>query len=197
MSVKANQPQFLQDIKGLLAQVNKGQAHPFRPTCVQAVGEARPQRVQDAQSLGLAHGRVERRTLRLLALSPSQRQLWPGAEQVFAIERCITHKKSGKTSCEVVCGVTSLPPDQANAATLLELVRAHWGIENRSHWIRDVLWQEDQGRAHTGHLPQVLATFRNLALPLLRRIHPTNLAHAARKCAANPQLAFNLLARTE
>jgi len=204
MSVKANQPQLLQDIQNLLARAGAGAgagagasasasaSNPFRPAVVRALGEAPQWKLEQAHSLGLAHGRIERRTLRVLPLPLSHHGIWPGVRQVFEVERQITRKKSGKSSCEVVAGVTSLGPEQADAATLLELGRAHWGIENRSHWIRDVLWQEDQCRARTAALPQVLAAFRNLAMPLLRRIQPDNLAHAARKCAANPLKAFQL-----
>ena len=197
MTVKANQSQLLHDIQRLLAQDKTGADNPFRPAQVRALGEAVSWKVWHAQSFGLAHGRVERRTLRVLEVPACQREIWPFVQQVFEVQRSITHKKSGKTSCEVVWGVTSLPPAKADAATLLEVLRAHWGIENRSHWIRDVLWQEDQCRAHTGNLPQVLACFPNLALPLLRGIDPHNIAHAARKCAANPMKAFQLLLRTE
>jgi predicted transposase YbfD/YdcC len=202
MTVKANQPQLLHDIQHLLAQAEKGKRetganNPFRPAQVRALGEAVAWKVSHAQSFGLAHGRVERRTLRVLEVPLCLREMWPAVQQVFEVERSITHKKNGKTSCEVVYGVTNLPRAKADAAALLAVLRAHWGIENRSHWIRDVLWQEDQCRAHTGNLPQVLATFRNLALPLLRRIDPHNIAHATRKCAADPMKAFQLLSRTE
>ncbi len=203
MSVKANQPQLLHDIERLLARAKAGAKakagaqNSFRPAQVRALGEAPQWKMEQTQSVDLAHGRIERRTLRVLEVPGSMRGMWPLVEQVFEVERRITHKKSGKTSCEVVCGVTSLPREQAGAAALLKMVRAHWGLENRSHWIRDVVWQEDQCRAHTGSLPQVLATFRNLALPLLRRIQPNNIAQATRKCAANPIMAFQLLLRTE
>jgi predicted transposase YbfD/YdcC len=44
----------------------------------------------------------------------------------------------------VVYGVTSLPPERATPARLLELVRGHWAIENKSHWVRDVTFDEDR-----------------------------------------------------
>ena len=33
----------------------------------------------------------------------------------------------------------NLPPALASAARLLELIRAHWALENRLHWRRDLL----------------------------------------------------------
>ena len=46
--------------------------------------------------------------------------------------------------------------------------RGHWGIENKSHYIRDTLYREDHGQAWAGNGPQALASLRNLALGLFR-----------------------------
>ena len=47
--------------------------------------------------------------------------------------------------------ITSLPPERADAARLLEIWRGHWGIENRLHWVRDmVLWQIKPGTKGVG-----------------------------------------------
>ncbi|MEK1278670.1 transposase, partial [Mycobacterium ulcerans] len=44
--------------------------------------------------------------------------------------------------------------------------RQHCGIENSLHWIRDVTFDEDRQRPHTGNGAQVLATLRNTAINL-------------------------------
>ena len=64
------------------------------------------------------------------------------------------------------CFVTSL---NADARTLRRLVRRHWGIENRLHWVLDVVFLEDQCRARTGHAPENCSALRKIALTLLRR----------------------------
>jgi hypothetical protein len=69
-----------------------------------------------------------------------------------------------------VCAITSLKPEHASPAQLLALSRAHWAIENRLHYVRDVSCREDQVRTHVGNAPQVLAACRNTALTLLRRL---------------------------
>jgi predicted transposase YbfD/YdcC len=76
----------------------------------------------------------------------------------------------GKKTIETVYAITSLTAEQAGPPQLLGLSRAHWGIENRLHYVRDVSCREDQARAHAGHAPQVLAAFRNAALTLIRRL---------------------------
>jgi hypothetical protein len=57
---------------------------------------------------------------------------------------------------------------QAPPARLLALTRAHWTIEHRLHWVRDVTFDEDRSRIRRGAGPQVMATVRNLAISLLR-----------------------------
>jgi predicted transposase YbfD/YdcC len=76
----------------------------------------------------------------------------------------------GKKTIETVYAITSLTAQRADPAQLLALSRAHWGIENSLHYVRDVTCREDQARAHAGHTPQVLAAFRNTALTLIRRL---------------------------
>lgn len=64
------------------------------------------------------------------------------------------------------CFITSLAAD---AKAFRKLVRRHWGIENRLHWVLDVVFLEDQCRARTGHAPENCSTLRKIALMLLRR----------------------------
>ena len=94
---------------------------------------------------------------------------------------------------EIAYGITSLPRDGADAARLLKLVRRHWGIENRLHYIRDVTLGEDACRVRSGPAPQALAGLRNAAMHLLRRVNPTNMAAATRHLLAKPRKAIKLI----
>jgi predicted transposase YbfD/YdcC len=62
-----------------------------------------------------------------------------------------------------VYGVTSLTAKQANASQVLKPWRAHWQVESL-HWLRDAVFDEDHSTTRTGHAPEALATFRNLAI---------------------------------
>ena len=87
-------------------------------------------------------------------------------------------------SREAVCALTSLSAAAAPAAELLRIARAHWGIENSLHWVRDVTMGEDACRVRTEQAPEVLAGLRNAALALLRASGVTNVAAALRHNAA-------------
>jgi len=58
----------------------------------------------------------------------------------------------------------------APAATLLGLVRRHWGIENRLHWVLDVVLGEDQSRKRAGQAAANYAAVRKLVLRLLQQL---------------------------
>ena len=63
-----------------------------------------------------------------------------------------------------------------DAPTLGRLVRGHWGIENRSHHVRDRILREDDSRIRTR--PGVFARLRSFALNLLRANGVTNISEA-------------------
>jgi predicted transposase YbfD/YdcC len=54
------------------------------------------------------------------------------------------------------------------AAQAAEAVRAHWGIENRLHWVLDVVFAEDQSRLRKGHGAKNMAIVRHFAINLIR-----------------------------
>ncbi len=122
-----------------------------------------------AETTDKGHGRIEVRRLETTAtLTTYLAPVWPGIAQVCRITRRRIIR--GKESVQVVYAITSLPPDKADPTHLLHLVRAHWGVENRLHYIRDVTCGEDHCRTRTGNAPQGLAALRNTALTMIRRL---------------------------
>lgn len=136
------------------------------------------------------HGRIERRTLTCTAVLNAYLD-WPGVGQVFRLRRERT--VGGRTTVEVVYGITSLTRAQADAGRLLGLVRQHWGIENRLHYVRDVTLGEDACRVRSGGGPQVLAAVRNVAVYLLDGVAAASKAAATRRFAARPDEAVRLV----
>lgn len=88
----------------------------------------------------------------------------------FRLERHVIRSNRGcKTeSREVVYGITSLKREDVSEERLLELIRHHWTIENRVHWVRDVTYDEDRCRIRTQNGPRMMASIRNLAISIAR-----------------------------
>lgn len=61
------------------------------------------------------------------------------------------------------------------AKQLLQTVRRHWGIENRLHWVLDVVFKEDGGRARKENGPENLAVLRRFAINIIRA-HPARIS---------------------
>jgi predicted transposase YbfD/YdcC len=145
-----------------------------------------------ARQVNKGHGRREIREIVVSTeLNAFLADKWTGVAQVFRLTRTVT--QDGQTSIEIVYGITSLSPHQANANRLLELVRAHWAIENRLHWRRDVTLREDACQVRKGEALRVLAVLNSFLLALLDWQGVTNVPHQMRLFDARPLLAVRLL----
>lgn len=144
------------------------------------------------------HGRQEERQLWALFDPEITAYLgWPHAQQICRLERRRVLVRQGqivKTEHEVTYLITSASPERADAAVLLRTNRGHWGIENRTHHVRDVTFDEDRHQLRSGAAPQAFAACTNLAITLLRRHHWQNIAEALRHHAGRPRHAVALVA---
>jgi hypothetical protein len=136
------------------------------------------------------HGRVEKRTVRTTSIL-TLHQKWPGLAQGLEITRERT--VNGKTTVEIEYAMTSLDSEEADAQRLSRLVREHWGIENKLHYVRDVTLGEDACRVRKGSAPQVLAAVRNAVIHLLAGLGAASHAAAIRRLNAHPEEALALL----
>jgi predicted transposase YbfD/YdcC len=116
------------------------------------------------------HGRIEHRYLRVATITAelAEQLGFPSARQFVAIDRERADLTDRMTSMETSYYVTDLTAQQAGPAQLACYIRGHWGIENRSHFVRDRTFDEDRSQVRVGGAPQVLATLRNLAISILR-----------------------------
>ncbi len=58
--------------------------------------------------------------------------------------------------------------------TFARVVRSLWGIENRLHWVLDVVFRDDLARLRTGHGPANMAVVKHMALNLLKQAKANN-----------------------
>jgi predicted transposase YbfD/YdcC len=118
---------------------------------------------------------------------------FPHAKQAFRIKRTVTDLDGKHERTEVVYGVTSLDARTANRSRVLQLVREHWTIENRIHYVRDVTFDEDRSQVRKGAAAQAMATLRNLAISILRIAGVQEVPRALRHCFRFPDVALRLI----
>jgi predicted transposase YbfD/YdcC len=136
------------------------------------------------------HGRRETRTLKVAEVAAGI--AFPGAKLAIRITRT-RQPTRGRRHTETVHAITDLNWHQIHPGQIADALRAHWQIENRLHWIRDVTFTEDHSQVRTGNSPAVMATLRNLAISLHRLTGATNIAAACRHVSRHPARAVQLV----
>ena len=116
-------------------------------------------------SVDADHGRIETRTATVCTkVDWLAAHCWPGLAAIGKVVR--TRETKIKTTTETAYYLLSsdLSPKRFN-----EVVRSHWGVENRLHWRLDVVMNEDQDRSRLGHAPENLAVLRHMALNVMQK----------------------------
>lgn len=139
-----------------------------------------------------AHGRVERRQAIVVPASQlAQQHGFPDLVAVGRIESWrSTNAKPKKSKLRFF-----LCSRKLSAKRLLDVVRAHWSIENNLHWILDVLFAEDACRSRKDHAPENLAVLRKLAINILQATPgPQRMRHKMLHARWNNTFLLNALA---
>ena len=158
LSLKENQGRLYADVETLFYRARLSE-QPTEGEIEQGVGFA--------QTIDGDHGRIE--TRRCWAVPVAERGLidteaWPGLCTVVLIER--EREIDASVSSERHYYISSLAAD---AEHLLRVIRTHWQVENRLHWVLDVAFSEDQSRIRSGYAAANLALVRRLAVSALQR----------------------------
>jgi len=156
--VKDNQPRLLESLAGLCA------------------GRDPVDRYETADRG--RHGRQEHRRVEVFEVADRLPPEWRGtiacAARVSRLSWCKdTRAGLWRPRREVAYYVSQVRLD---AATFGRAVRAHWGIENRDHHVRDRTLREDDSRIR--RKPGIFARLRSFALNILRADGVTNVSEA-------------------
>jgi predicted transposase YbfD/YdcC len=103
---------------------------------------------------------------------------FPGLAAIALVEAEV--ERGGKTTLARRYYLSSALLD---APTFARAVRAHWGIENRLHWVMDVVFHDDLARLRTGHGPENMAIVKHMAMNLVQQATPTTSLKNRRKLA--------------
>jgi predicted transposase YbfD/YdcC len=117
------------------------------------------------KTLEKEHGRIENRKFWIVDAEdlPAAKE-WSGLKSVGLCVRERTIK--GKTTKEEVYFAMSLELD---AKLFAEVIRDHWQVENKLHWVVDVTFREDKQRYKDKTMAQNLSCVRKIAFNMLKK----------------------------
>lgn len=169
LAVKANQPALLRDAEA-------------------AISAAERKGRKAATTTDAGHGRKEKRTaIVALAAAMAEKHDFPGLK---AVARIVSTRGTDKPVERYF-----LMSQRFNRQQVLQIVRDHWGIENRLHWPLDVVLDEDLARNRKDNGPANLAVLRRLALNVARA-HPdtkTSLRGKLKRAGWNDKFLLELV----
>ncbi|MDH3472299.1 MAG: ISAs1 family transposase [Rhodospirillales bacterium] len=70
-----------------------------------------------------------------------------------------------------------------DAKTFARAVRDHWHVENRLHWVLDVIFHDDLARLRSGYGPENMAVVKHMAMNLVRKPKDRHSLKVRRKLA--------------
>lgn len=147
---------------------------------------------QSDTQLDKDHGRIEQRecvTIENLDWLFEIHQ-WKGVKSIAKITATVV--KGDQQTREDRYYISSLP---GNADFMNRAVRKHWFIENKLHWILDVIFKEDYCRVRTGNGAENLNTIRKIALNTIKLDNTikTSFKNKRKMCGWNDNYALNIL----
>jgi predicted transposase YbfD/YdcC len=139
---------------------------------------------QSFEQIEKGHGRLERRQITTSPdLNDYLRRDWGEVGQVFRLQR--ERQSKDKSSVEVVYGWTTLSRERCCPQRLAQVIRAHWAVENRLHWRRDVTLGEDSCGVRFPPVAQMLAVLNTVVLSLMDLHQVPNVARQIRRFASH------------
>lgn len=135
------------------------------------------------ESLTNDHGRVETRRCSLIndLTFLDERESWPSIASVVKIETERYLKSTQKTTYETRYYISSHKDD---AQKLNHIIQGHWSIENRLHWILDVVFQEDSSRRRMGNSAANFNIISKIALGLIEKTPHKKISKRIRRLKA-------------
>lgn len=133
---------------------------------------SKPFEIETITKENKGHGRIEKRTCKVISakegkvLTVNPFNKWPDLNSIIEINSMRTIIKSGEYSEEKRYYISSR---KTGAADFLKAIRSHWEVENKLHWVLDVIFKEDECRSRAGFSGENFAMLRQFALNLIKQ----------------------------
>lgn len=161
-----------------------------RPALLAAITSRLPVATTATSNHASTEHRNGYRITRTIWTAPATGIDFPGAVQAFRLRRDVHARDGQRVSKQILHGITSLT---STAAEITTYVRTHWWVENKIHWVRDVLFGEDTHHAYLGGVAHTMAALRNLAIALIRLAGHTRIKQVMERHHADKMLIPALL----
>lgn len=117
------------------------------------------------------HGRDTEWTTKIFEVAHKDLQSnWSNLSTFIVINKTITQKDKAKnlvTKNSVSYRISDVK--HLSAETFFNGIRGHWGIENRTHWVKDAILNEDKNGIKNINGAVNMATFNTLVINFLRQ----------------------------
>lgn len=118
-----------------------------------------------------SHGRHETRKCKVIKAKKNKHlginifDKWPDLNSIIEIKSERVNRKTGLIGEEIHYYISSA---LENADFFLKSVRGHWEVENKLHWVLDVVFREDECPIKAGYSAQNFSMLRQFALNLIK-----------------------------
>jgi hypothetical protein len=167
IAVKGNQPKLFHQVQAL------------------AAGNQPVERFTDVEK---TRNRV---TCRIISVFDDIRNIdadWSGVKSLLQVDRIGI--RQGQPYQQTNYYISSLA---VCAAQFALLIRGHWGIENRLHWVKDVVFKEDTLPLQHHNAASNWSLLRNIVINIARQHGYDSLTKAERFLSHNIEELFSLL----
>ena len=127
------------------------------------------------------------------ALNSKKHKEWKGLKRFIHVHKEVFHTnkntKKGFTDNDrlYISSVSS-----SNAKFFHEGIRNHWSIENKLHWVKDVIHNEDDNRVRTNNGPIKQSIISTIAINIHRKNGNPSITDSQIKFGANVKELFNI-----
>ena len=128
-----------------------------------------------------SRGRDESRKVQLFKPIGNIHKDWCEVNSIIYVER--KTQRNNKSHYEQSYYISSLKSE--NASLFAEGIRGHWSIENRLHWVKDVIQNEDNASIKKGNGIETLSILRTIAINISRQFEFDSIKNAQTYFASN------------
>ena len=157
-----------------------------------AIGISENQCVSQVLDFQRKRGRKEIRITKVFHSDNSIPEGWANVNRIITIERFFHSKRGSHQTLSYY--ISSLLSDDAKL--FAAGIRGHWFIENKLHWVKDVILKEDTSKHKSGSAAKNMSIFRNITLNIFRKNGYHSTKYGTLFFASNVKELMKILIRT-